>query len=237
MKVVILCGGLGTRLREETEYRPKPLVNVGGKPILWHIMKTVPHGLSRVLCLGYQGEMIRDYFINYDLLNSDFTIQLGTKQIVTDHVIHDEAKWRVSLVDTRMLTQTRRLARIRKYIGADEDFLVTYGDGVAISTSQRSSSATATVVGLRRDGRASDRCVRRADGRGSRYDTSPRNRRRATPGSTAAIRTESRVFDTSTGSCVLERSPLERLSAEGQLGVYRHPGRGSAWTRCATWSS
>ena len=82
MKVVILCGGMGTRLREETEYRPKPLVDIGGKPILWHIMKTYSaYGFHDfVLCLGYKGEMIKDYFINYDLLNSDFTIQLGPKR-------------------------------------------------------------------------------------------------------------------------------------------------------------
>ena len=94
MKVVILCGGQGTRLREETEYRPKPLVAIGGKPILWHIMKTYSaYGFHDfVLCLGYKGEMIKDYFINYDLLNSDFTIQLGTKQIVTVPLIGWVAK-------------------------------------------------------------------------------------------------------------------------------------------------
>src|SRR3989442_15946406 len=92
MKVVILCGGKGTRLREETEYRPKPLVSIGGKPILWHIMKTYSaYGFQDfVLCLGYKGEMIKDYFINYDLLNSDFTIELGSKRIVKDYVLHDD---------------------------------------------------------------------------------------------------------------------------------------------------
>src|SRR3954453_20642871 len=134
MKVVILCGGLGTRLREETEYRPKPLVNIGGKPILWHIMKTYSaYGFHEfVLCLGYKGEMIKDYFINYDLRNSDFTIELGSKRITTDNVLHDEARWRVSLVDTGVATMTGgRLARIENYVGRDEDFLLTYGDGVA----------------------------------------------------------------------------------------------------------
>src|SRR4051812_981011 len=162
MKVVILCGGLGTRLREETEYRPKPLVNVGGKPILWHIMKTYSaYGFHDfVLCLGYKGEMIKDYFINYDLLNSDFTIQLGTKQIVKDSVIHDEARWRVSLVDTGDETMTGgRLARIRKYIGDDEDFLVTYGDGVSdVDVAQlvrfhRDSGRIATLTGVHPIGR------------------------------------------------------------------------------------
>src|SRR5262252_564919 len=128
MKVVILCGGKGTRLREETEYRPKPLVNIGGKPILWHIMKTYStYGFQEfVLCVGYKGEMIKDYFINYDLLNSDFTIDLGSKRITKDKVVHDEANWRVSLVDTGLLTQTGgRLARIRKYVQDDDAFMVT----------------------------------------------------------------------------------------------------------------
>src|SRR5919199_1405710 len=134
MKVVILCGGQGTRLREETEYRPKPLVNIGGKPILWHIMKTYSaYGFHDfVLFLGYKGEMIKDYFINYDLLNSDFTIQLGTKQIVKDNAAHDEANWRVSLVDTGLNTMTGgRLQRVRKYVQNDDAFMLTYGDGVA----------------------------------------------------------------------------------------------------------
>src|SRR5258708_7115054 len=121
MKVVILCGGKGTRLRGETEYRPQPLLNIRGKPILWHIIKSYSmYGFHEfVLCLGYKGEMIKDYFINYDLRNTDFTISLGTKQIVRDNVAHDEANWQVSLVDTGDETMTGgRLARIRKYIGA-----------------------------------------------------------------------------------------------------------------------
>src|SRR4051812_17516836 len=162
MKVVILCGGLGTRLREETEYRPKPLVNVGGKPILWHIMKTYSaYGFHDfVLCLGYKGEMIKDYFINYDLLNSDFTIELGSKRITRDNVAHDEADWRVSLVDTGVETMTGgRLARIRKYVEHDEEFMLTYGDGVgdvhlpSLIDFHRRSGRTATLTGVHPVGR------------------------------------------------------------------------------------
>src|ERR1044071_6706451 len=101
MKVVILCGGMGTRLREETEYRPKPMVTIGGRPILWHIMKGyASQGFHEsVLCLGYKGDVIRDYFLNYDLMHTDFTITLGSKEIA-HHARVEEADWRVTLADT-----------------------------------------------------------------------------------------------------------------------------------------
>jgi glucose-1-phosphate cytidylyltransferase len=230
MKVVILCGGLGTRLREETEYRPKPLVNIGGKPILWHIMKTYSaYGFHEfVLCLGYKGDMIKDYFINYDLLNSDFTISLGTKQIVRNNVAHDEANWQVSLVDTGLMTQTGgRLARIRDYIGSDPEFLVTYGDGVGdidipdLVRFHRQSGRIATLTGVHPIGRFGELSLD-----GSRV----RSFAEKPPSSDTWINggyfvLNSAVFDYFDGDqCVLERGPLERLSAEGQLGVYRHPG-------------
>ncbi len=230
MKVVILCGGKGTRLREETEYRPKPLVNVGGKPILWHIMKTYSaYGFHDfVLCLGYKGEMIKDYFINYDLLNSDFTISLGTKQIVMDNVAHDEANWRVSLVDTGAETMTGgRLARIRRYIGADEDFLVTYGDGVAdididgVVRFHRQSGRIATLTGVHPIGRFGELAVEGAAVR--HFAEKPASSDAWVNGGYFVL--NRRVFDYIGGDdCIFERSPLERLSAEGQLGVYKHPG-------------
>src|SRR5277367_1055734 len=120
MKVVLLCGGQGTRLREETEFRPKPLVEVGGRPILWHIMKTYANAgfLEFILCLGYRGNMIKDYFLNYEAMNNDFTIRLGGKDQITYHGAHQEQDFNVTLVDTGQETMTGgRLARIRKYIG------------------------------------------------------------------------------------------------------------------------
>src|SRR3981081_4052724 len=102
MKVVVLCGGLGTRLREETEYRPKPLVEIGGRPILWHIMKTYANAGFRdfVLCLGYRGNMIKKYFLNYEAMNNDFTVCLGKKNVVEYHGAHEEQDFRVTLADT-----------------------------------------------------------------------------------------------------------------------------------------
>ena len=132
MKVVILCGGLGTRLREETEFRPKPLVEIGGRPILWHIMKLYAHHGFRdfVLCLGYRGNMIKEYFLNYEAMNNDFTICLGQKSQIQYHGSHREQDFRVTLAETGLETMTGgRVKRIEKYIDGDT-FMLTYGDGV-----------------------------------------------------------------------------------------------------------
>src|SRR2546430_898329 len=132
MKVVILAGGLGTRLREETELRPKPMVEIGGKPILWHIMKSyVHHGYTEfVLCLGYKGDVIRDYFFNYEIRNRDVTITLGSRNLEV-HNEHPEDGWRVTLAETGEKTNTGgRLKRVAPYLNG-ERFMVTYGDGVA----------------------------------------------------------------------------------------------------------
>ncbi|NJM62394.1 MAG: NTP transferase domain-containing protein, partial [Oscillatoriales cyanobacterium RU_3_3] len=133
MKVVILAGGLGTRLREETEFRPKPLVDVGGRPVMWHIMKTYAHYGFRdfVICLGYRGNMIKDYFLNYEAMNNDFTICLGRQNQITYHEDHQEQDFKVTLAETGWESMTGgRVKRIEKYIDCD-NFMVTYGDGVA----------------------------------------------------------------------------------------------------------
>src|SRR5579863_988047 len=134
MKVVILCGGAGTRLREETEFRPKPLVEVGGRPILWHIMKLYAHyGFSDfILCLGYRGNMIKEYFLNYEAMNNDFTICLGRHAQMEYCGGHKEQNFRVTLVDTGADSMTGgRLRRIQKYLRGEERFMLTYGDGVS----------------------------------------------------------------------------------------------------------
>ena len=133
MKVVILCGGKGTRLREETEYRPKPMVPIGDRPILWHIMKTYAAQGHKdfILCLGYKGEMIKDYFRNYQWMTSDVTLSLGQKASVKFHNHHSEEDWRVTLADTGQDTMTGgRIARIQHYLGRDKEFFLTYGDCV-----------------------------------------------------------------------------------------------------------
>jgi glucose-1-phosphate cytidylyltransferase len=131
MKVVILAGGLGTRLAEETALRPKPMIEIGGKPMLWHIMKIYGHyGYSEfVLCLGYKGEIIRDYFHNYESRNCDATVTLGTRDVKI-HNGHNEYGWQVTLAETGVKTMTGgRVKRVARYLNGDQ-FMVTYGDGV-----------------------------------------------------------------------------------------------------------
>lgn len=150
---VIFAGGLGTRMREETEFRPKPMVHVGGRPILWHIMKTYSSfGVSNfVILAGYKGEMIKDYFLNYAALQNDFTIKLGTSSEIEFHGEHDELDWTVTVLDTGAETLTgARLLQAKRFLG-DSSFFCTYGDGLAdidlgcLSESHHSSQAVATV--------------------------------------------------------------------------------------------
>ena len=133
MQTVILAGGLGTRLREETEFRPKPMVDIGGRPILWHIMKMYAHyGFTDfVTCLGYRGDMIKEYFLNYEAMNNDFTISLGGKSDIEVQRVNEEQELRVTLADTGQDTMTGgRIQRIKSYINGDT-FLLPYGDGVS----------------------------------------------------------------------------------------------------------
>ena len=159
MKAVILAGGMGTRLAEETVARPKPMVEIGGRPMLWHIMKLYAayNVQDFIICLGYKGYIIKEYFFNYSLHNSDVTLDLA-KNAVTVHQNQAEP-WRVTLVDTGETTQTGgRLRRVRDYIGAD-DFCLTYGDGVAdvnirdLIAFHKNHQRMATVTAVRPPGR------------------------------------------------------------------------------------
>lgn len=230
LKVVILCGGQGTRLREETEHRPKPLVPVGDRPILWHIMKTyASFGYTDfVLALGYKGHMIKDYFINYDILNSDFRLELGSKRITTLNSSHDEKDWTITFVHTGAQTMTGgRLKRLEPFLRDEREFLFTYGDGVTdlnipeLVDFHRRSKASATVTGvlpLARFGELmveGDRVVRFAEKPVGGNDWINGGYFVMTP----------KVFDYLEGDdTILERAPLERLAADGQLAVFRHQG-------------
>lgn len=121
-------------MREETEYRPKPMVEIGGRPVLWHIMKTyAEHGVTEfIICAGYKGEMIKEYFLNYEARNNDFTIKLGARHEIEFHNAHLESDWKVTVADTGATTLTGgRIKAIEKYLGDDQEFMVTYGDGVS----------------------------------------------------------------------------------------------------------
>lgn len=230
MKVVILCGGQGTRLREETEYRPKPLVEVGGRPILWHIMKLYAHyGLDEfVLCLGYRGNMIKEYFLSYEAMNNDFTVCLGQKNQVLYHGAHTEQDYRVTLADTGLDTMTgARVKRVQRYLD-DDTFMVTYGDGISdlnirdVLDFHRSHGRLATVTTVRPTSRFGILELN-ADGQVIDFAEKPQLDGWASAGFFVFNR---RVLDylSDEPHCVLEREPLERLAADGQLLAYRHDG-------------
>lgn len=133
MQVVILCGGFGTRLREETEFRPKPMVNIGNRPILWHVMKIYSYYGYKdfVLTLGYKGEMIKDYFCHYEIMNNDVTLELGKPESMHIHNSHDEVGWKITLAETgKKALKGSRIKQVEKYVQGDS-FMLTYGDGVS----------------------------------------------------------------------------------------------------------
>ncbi|MBI3866083.1 MAG: glucose-1-phosphate cytidylyltransferase [Planctomycetia bacterium] len=230
MKVVILCGGQGTRLREETEFRPKPMVEVGGRPILWHIMKGYAHHGIRdfVLCLGYRGNFIKEYFLNYEAKNNDFTISLGQRQQIEYHGQHEEQDFRVTLVDTGLDTMTGgRIRRVKPHI-VDSTFMVTYGDGVSNVDLQRllefhrSHGRLATVTSVRPTSRFGLLALS-AESQVTQFAEKPEVDGWMSAGFFVF---ERQVFDylEDGDSCILERAPLERLAREGQLMAFRHEG-------------
>lgn len=229
MKVVILCGGLGTRLREETEFRPKPLVDVGGHPILWHIMKLYAHHGFRdfVLCLGYRGNMIKEYFLNYEAMNNDFTICLGRESRIEYNDNHQEQDFRITLADTGLETMTGgRLKRARKYV-PDDCFMVTYGDGVSdvdirkLVEFHKSHGKLATVTTFRPISRFGILDIN-SENQVQNFIEKPKSDAWASAGYFVFQR---QVFDYLDGDqCILEHEPLERLAAERQLVAYNHNG-------------
>jgi len=229
MKVVILCGGLGTRLREETEFRPKPLVDVGGHPILWHIMKLYAHHGFRdfVLCLGYRGNMIKEYFLNYEAMNNDFTICLGKESRIEYNDNHKEQDFRITLAETGLESMTGgRLKRAQKYV-PDDCFMVTYGDGVSdvdigrLIEFHKSHGKLATVTTFRPVSRFGILDIN-SQHQVQNFIEKPKSDAWASAGFFVFQR---QVFDYLDGDqCILEHEPLERLAAERQLMAYNHDG-------------
>ena len=228
MKVMLLAGGLGTRLREETEYRPKPMIEVGGKPVLWHIMKNFAHaGLSEfIVCTGYRGEVIKDYFLNYEARNNDFTVTLGEKAGIEYHDRHTESSWKVTVVDTGAETMTGgRVKRAGKYAGGQR-FMVTYGDGLAdvdlkgLLAFHESHGRLATVTTVRPLSRFGVMDLA-ADGTVERFREKPLTDDYVNAGFFVF---EAKVLDYLDEHCVLEQAPLEALARDKQLMAYRHEG-------------
>ena len=227
MKVVILAGGLGTRLMEETDTRPKPMVEIGGRPIIWHIMKIYSaYGVNEfIICLGYKGYVIKEYFSNYYLHMADVTIDMTTNSVVM-HETKAEP-WKVTLVDTGIDTMTGgRLKRVRRYLG-DEDFCMTYGDAVStidigrLTAFHRSHGRLATVTGVRPPARFGALSTRGGTVEGFREK--PAGDGQLINGGFFGLKPA--ALDHVEGDeTVWERGPMEQLARDGQLMAFEHDG-------------
>lgn len=226
MKAVILAGGLGTRISEESHLRPKPMIEIGGRPILWHIMKSYgAHGITDfVVCCGYKGYVIKEYFANYFLHMSDVTFDLAQNRMEVHHA-HAEP-WRITLVDTGETTMTGgRLKRVANFL--DDTFALTYGDGVsdvdisALVAHHRASGCEATLTAIQPPGRYGS--IQITDGRVSRFLEKPVGDGQWINGGFFVC--EPSVIDRIDGDAMpWESTPLEQLAADGQLAVYQHSG-------------
>lgn len=230
MKVVIFAGGLGTRIAEETDTRPKPMVEIGGKPIIWHIMKIYEkYGHNEfIVCLGYKGYVIKEYFMNYYMHNSDVTIDLG-KNKYDIHTSSSES-FKVTLVDTGLNTKTAgRLKAIREYIG-DEDFMLTYGDGVCsvdinkLINFHKAHNKIATVTAIQLDARFGGMDLAE-NGDVVSFREKAKDESKWINGGFFVLKPE--VFDYLGGdmeNVMWEDEPLEKLTQDGQLAAYQHKG-------------
>lgn len=232
MKVVILAGGLGTRISEESHLRPKPMIAIGEQPILWHIMKYFSaFGLQDfVICCGYKGYVIKEYFADYYLHRSDVTFDFSSENRMTVHNNVAEP-WRVTLVDTGLHTQTgARIKRVQKYIG-DEPFMLTYGDGVsnvdlkALIAQHQSSDKFVTLTGVQPGGRFG---VLNLANDESNTVIGFREKAKEDGGwiNGGFMLVQPDVFEylSSDESCAFEHAPLENIAKDGRLGIYKHSG-------------
>lgn len=231
MKVVILAGGLGTRISEESHLRPKPMITIGDQPILWHIMKYyAAFGFQEfVICCGYKGYVIKEYFADYYLHRSDVTFDftLGNQMTVHSNVAEP---WRVTLVDTGLNTQTgARVKRVEKYIGS-EPFMLTYGDGVsdidlnALLAQHRASDKVVTLTGIQPGGRFGVLDLDESQSTVTGFREKAREDGGWINGGFMVMEPEVFRYLSAEEGCVLEREPMEILAAEGKLGVYKHEG-------------
>jgi glucose-1-phosphate cytidylyltransferase len=227
MKVIILAGGFGSRLSEYTETIPKPMVSVGGKPILWHIMRTYAHFGHKdfYLALGYKAEVIKDYFLHYRSLNADFTVNLATGDIESHQV--DDTDWRVTMIHTGLESMTGgRIKRLKQFIG-NEPFLLTYGDGVAdidieaLINFHNSHGKMVTISAVHPGARFGELEIK--DNQIISFKEKPQTRQGWINGGYFVIEPE--FFDLISGdNTVLEQEPLEKVAAMGELMAFQHDG-------------
>lgn len=231
MKVVILAGGYGTRIRDVADDIPKPMIPIGPYPIIWHIMKSYAHfGFKDfVICLGYKGHSLKNFFLNYEAYTRDFTISYGDDSSIEYHSDHDESDWKVTLVDTGVRAMTgARIARIREHVDG-EDFMLTYGDGVSdvdigkLVEFHQSHDRALTVTGVRPPGRFGE-MVGGPDGLVAEFNEKPQATAGRISGGFFVARPG--VFDylEDRESLVFEQEPMRRLVAEDQLMMFKHDG-------------
>jgi glucose-1-phosphate cytidylyltransferase len=229
--VFILCGGLGTRLREQTEFRPKPMVMVGNHPILWHIMRSYSaHGFKRfILCTGYRSDVIKSYFLNYSSLNSDFTVDLRSNSVEVHSVDHDD-DWKVTIAYTGEETMTggRVFRAAAKYLGSAEHFAVTYGDGLTNANLleefhfHTSHNSLGTVLGVNPPSRFGEF---KLDGESViEFAEKPEFKGNWINGGYFFLRRGFLDYLSADSLCVLEKEPLSRLANDRQLKVFQHEG-------------
>lgn len=230
MKVVILAGGLGTRISEESQFRPKPMIEIGGMPILWHIMKWYEHFGCRefIICAGYKQQIIKEFFANYYIYNSDVTFDFSSEGKITVHQDHSE-DWKVTVVDTGLHTMTGgRLKRIKPFLDQNQPFLMTYGDGVsdvdinACISFHKQSGTLATLTGVIPEGRFG---IMNLDT--NKKITAFREKSKKDTGwiNGGYMVLEPQILNYISGDdTMFEKEPLEQLAKEGQLSCYKHNG-------------
>ena len=232
MKVVILCGGEGTRLKEETEYRPKPMVEIGGRPILWHIMKHYAHyGFKEfILALGYKGNVIRDYFLNFYKYNSDFTVDLANNGNVAIHNGRIAEDWKVTLVETGAESMTGYRIKLCAGYLTEDRFMLTYGDAVAnvdlanLLAFHKEKNTIGTVTGVYPPSRFGDLVVK--DTKVIQFNQQLKDADNQEPinGGYFVFKREFLNYIPDDPACNLEKQPIDGIVKKGELSVYKHTG-------------
>jgi glucose-1-phosphate cytidylyltransferase len=232
MKTVILCGGYGSRIRDLSDNLPKPMIPVGRYPILWHLMKYYA-GFGHkdfVLCLGYRSQVIKEFFLNYEAQTRDCTVTLGANKSVEFHTAHEETDWRVTLAETGLDAMTgARVRKIRPYIGDDEHFMLTYGDGLStvdlnkLLAFHKAHGRILTITGVRPPGRFGELM---ADAKGvvTEFNEKPQATGGQISGGFFVCRRELFDYLDDREDLVLEQEPMKALVRERQLAVYEHDG-------------
>lgn len=232
MKLIILCGGMGTRLREETEYKPKPMVEIGGKPILWHIMKHYAHyGIKEfILALGYKGNVIRDYFLNFYKYNSNFTVDLANNGNVDIHNGRIAEDWKVTLVETGAESMTGYRIKLCESYLTEDRFMLTYGDAVAnvdlekLLALHKEMDTIGTVTGVYPPSRFGDLVVKETKAIQFNQQLKDVDNQEPINGGYFVFKREFLNYIPDDPACDLEKQPIDAIVKKGELSVFKHTG-------------